>query len=214
MLRLEALTLEARDLSPALCAALEGTGFVLAGGTGLALQLGHRISVDFDWFCRPDIFPSGLAGRLSALRRPITMLQDRTDTVECLLATVRCTFIAFQPAFGPPVERLHGRPIAPIEDIGAMKLVAVSQRGAKKDFYDLYAILQERPLHRIAERLRAMYTDPPPNPAHIAKSLVYFHDAEQDPEPRLLMPTTWETVTQFFTEHTKAHTTTLLEICA
>ncbi|WP_447974779.1 hypothetical protein [Nitrospira sp. Kam-Ns4a] len=57
MLRLEALTPEARDLAPALCASLAGTDFVLAGETGLALQLGHRISVDFDWFCRPDAFP-------------------------------------------------------------------------------------------------------------------------------------------------------------
>ncbi len=214
LLRLEVLTPDARALAPDLCTSLVGTDFVLAGGTGLALQLGHRISVDFDWFCRPDVFPPGLADRLSGLGHPITMLQDRADTMECLLATVRCTFIAFRPAFGPSAERLHGMPIAPIEDIGAMKLIAVSQRGAKKDFYDLYAILQERPLHRIVERLRMMYTEPRPNPAHIAKSLVYFNDAEQDPEPRLLMPTTWETVARFFTERTKAHTTILMEVCA
>jgi hypothetical protein len=188
-----------------------GTDFVLAGGTGLALQLGHRISVDFDWFCRPDVFPAGLAGRLSALGLPITMLHDRADTVECLLANVRCTFIVFRPAFEPPVARLHGMPIAPIEDIGAMKLIAVSQRGAKKDFYDLYAILHEQPLRRIVERLRAMYTDPCPNPAHLAKSLVYFEDAEREPEPRLLTSVRWETVTRFFTEHTKDHTTILME---
>jgi hypothetical protein len=214
LLRLEALTPEARELAPDLCASLASTDFVLAGGTGLALQLGHRISVDFDWFCWPEVFPPGLAGRLSALSRPITMLQDRTDTVECLLANVRCTFIAFRPAFGPAVERLHGMPLAPIEDIGAMKLIAVSQRGAKKDFYDLYVILRERPLRTIAERLRAMYTDPPPNPAHIAKALVYFADAERDPEPRVLTPITWETVARFFTDHTKDHTTVLMEVFA
>ncbi|WP_447974778.1 nucleotidyl transferase AbiEii/AbiGii toxin family protein [Nitrospira sp. Kam-Ns4a] len=134
--------------------------------------------------------------------------------MECLLANMRCTFMAFRPAFGPPIERLHGRPIAPIEDIGAMKLVAVSQRGAKKDFYDLYAILQERPLRQLVERLRAMYTDPTPNPAHIAKSLVYFEDAEQDPDPRLLNPVARETVTRFFAEHAKAHATVLMEVGA
>jgi hypothetical protein len=190
---------------------LAGTDFILAGGTGLALQLGHRISVDFDWFCQPDVFPPGLASRLSALGRPITMLSDRADTVECLLANVRCTFIAFRSAFGPSVARLYGMPIAPIEDIGAMKLIAVSQRGAKKDFYDLYAILRERPLHQIVERLRAMYTDPRPNPAHLAKSLVYFEDAEREPEPWLLTSLRWQTVTQFFMEHTKDHTRILME---
>lgn len=214
MLRLDTLTPEARALAPDLCASLADMEFVLAGGTGLALQLGHRISVGFDWFCPPDRFPPRLVDRLHALGRPIAMLQDRTDTVECLLATVRCAFLAFRPAFGPPAERLHGMPIVPIEDIGAMKLIAVSQRGAKKDFYDLYAILQERPLSRIAERLRAMDTQPRPNPAHLAKSLVYFKDAEQDPEPRLLRPTAWETVTRSFTEHVKAHTTILMELLA
>lgn len=105
-------------------------------------------------------------------------------------------------------------PIAPIEDIGAMKLIAISQRGGKKDFYDLYAILQEWPLTRIVERLRTMSTAPSPNPAHIAKSLVYFHDAEQDPEPRLVVPITWDAVTGFFAERAKAHITTLMEVFA
>ncbi|MCP9456143.1 MAG: nucleotidyl transferase AbiEii/AbiGii toxin family protein [Nitrospira sp.] len=214
MLSFEALTPEARALAPELCANLAGTEFILAGGTGLALQLGHRISVDFDWFCQPRVFPVGLAERLSALKHPIILLQDRADTVECLLANVRCTFIAFSPTFGLSAERLHGMPIASIEDIGAMKLIAVSQRGAKKDFYDLYAILQEQPLDRLAGRLRAMYTQPRPNPAHIAKSLVYFKDADQEPEPRLLRPTAWQTVTQFFTEHIKTHTMILMETLA
>lgn len=214
MLRLEALTPEARNLSPALCAALEGTRPALAGGTGLALQRGHRVSVDFDRFCQPDRFPPGLVDRLRAIRHPLTLLQDRTDTLECLLATVRCMFIAFRPAFGPSTERLHGMPIAPIEDIGAMKFIAISQHGGKKDFYDLYAILQEWPLTRIVERLRTMSTAPSPNPAHIAKSLVYFHDAEQDPEPRLLVPITWDAVTGFFAKRAKAHTTTLMEVFA
>jgi hypothetical protein len=187
---------------------------VLAGGTGLALQLGHRISVDFDWFCQPEAFPQGLAGRLNALGRPMTLIHDRTDGLECLLGDVRCSFFGFRPSFGPAAERLHGLPLAPIDDIGAMKLIAASQRGAKKDFFDLYAVLRERPLRPIAERLRAMYTAPPPNPAHIAKALVYFEDAERDPDPRLLAPITWETVARFFVERTQAHADLLMEVLA
>jgi hypothetical protein len=205
------LTPDARELAPDLCASLAGTDFVLAGGTGLALQLGHRISVDFDWFCRPEAFPPGLASRLSTLGRPMTMIQDRTDTVECLLGNVRCTFIAFRLALGPAAERLHGMPIAPIATIGAMKLIAVAQRGARKDFYDLYEILQRIEFRTVTRRLREMYADPRPNPLHLAKSLVYFEDAEREPEPRLLVARPWREVTQFFTERVTEHTERLME---
>ncbi len=211
MLRLDALTPEAQALAPALCRSLAGTEFVLAGGTGLALQLDHRISVDFDWFCRPDAFPPGLMSRLWALGEPITPLQDRHDTVECLLANVRCTFIAFRGSFGPAAERLHGRPIAPITDIGAMKLIAVSQRGARKDFYDLYEILQHVEFATVAGRLRDLYTDPRQNPIHLAKSLVYFEDAEREPEARLLVVRPWHEVTRFFSERVKEQTAVFME---
>lgn len=87
----------------------------------------------------------------------------------------------------------------------------MSQHSAKKDFYDLYTILQERLLRRIVERLRAMYTDPRPNPAHIAKSLAYFDDAARDPEPRLLSAPARDTVVRFFMDQVKEHTAILLE---
>ncbi len=192
MLRLEALTPEARDLSPALCAALEGTGFVLAGGTGLALQLGHRISGGFRLVLPARHLPLRSGGPVECAQTPNHHAAG-SDRYCGMSAGDRALHIHCLPAGLWAARRAMAREAhAPIEDIGAMKLVTVSQRGAKKDFYDLYAILREWPLARIVERLRtirAMYTDPPPNPTHIAKSLVYFHDAEQDPKPRLLIPT-------------------------
>lgn len=109
MLKFEALTPEARELATDLCTALVDTEFVLADGTGRALQLGHRVSMDFDWFCRPEVFPPGLPSRLSTLGYPITILHDRADTMECLVENVRCTFSAFCPTFGPSAERLRAR---------------------------------------------------------------------------------------------------------
>ena len=210
-MHLEVLTPEAAQVAPILLRALVHEPWTLAGGTGLALQLGHRVSVDFDWFCISEAFPAGMAARLASLGLPITMVQDRMDTVECVLAQVRCSFFAFRPVFGPSADQFHGLPVAPIEDIGAMKLVAASQRGARKDFYDLYAILRRIEMRRIAARLREMYTDPRPNPVHIAKSLVYFEDAEKEPDPRLLTPVNWPTVTEFFAERVTAHTDILME---
>lgn len=206
MLRLEALTPEALALAPSLCVALEGTSFVLAGGTGLALQLGHRISVDFDWFCRPEEFPESLRSRLITVGRPLALIQESRRTFECLVSGVKCAFFGYPATFGPATESLYRRPLAPVEDIGVMKLVAVSQRGAKKDFFDLYEILKTRDFSTIVHRARTMLSEMPMNPIHLAKSLVYFDDADGDPDPIVLSGVDWPTVKRFFTDRLREHT--------
>ncbi len=211
MLRLEALTPEMDRLAPVLCASLAGMPFTLAGGTALALQLGHRISVDFDWLCPREILPFRLGERFAALGLGFAPIQDTSHTFECLLAGVRCSFFSFRPRFEPPSISLHGMPLASVLDIAAMKLVAISQRGARKDFYDLFEVLRDRSLADIASRLRAMYTDAPPNPVHIAKSLVYFVDAEDEPEPRMLSGAQWTSVKSYFTRHSREFTDILIE---
>lgn len=205
------LTPEMERLAPVLCASLSGMPFTLAGGTALALQLGHRISVDFDWFCPQGVLPFRLGERFAAPGLGLTPIQDTTHTFECLLAGVRCSFFSFRPRFEPASVSLHGMPLAPVLDIGAMKLVAISQRGARKDFYDLFEVLRDRSLTDIARRLRAMYTDPPPNPVHIAKSLAYFRDAEVEPEPRILSGVQWAAVKAYFTRHARDYTDVLIE---
>lgn len=205
------LTPEMERLAPVLCASLSGMPFTLVGGTALALQLGHRISVDFDWFCPQDAFPFRLGERFAALGLGLTPIQDTAHTFECLLAGVRCSFFSFRPRFEPASVSLHGMPLASVPDIGAMKLVAISQRGARKDFYDLFEVLRARCLADIARRLRAMYTDRPPNPVHIAKSLVYFADAEDEPEPRLLSGVQWAEVKTYLTRHSREYTDILIE---
>lgn len=206
MLRLEALTPEALALAPSLCAALEGTPFVLAGGTGLALQLGHRISVDFDWFCRPDEFPESLRSRLTGLGRPLALIQEGRQSFECLLSGVKCSFFGYTATFGAAPDSLYCRPLAPVEDIGVMKLIAVSQRGAKKDFFDLYEILRSRDFSAIIRRAKNMLSEMPVNPMHLAKSLAYFEDAEGDPDPVVLSGTDWQTVKAYFTDRLREHT--------
>lgn len=206
MLRLEALTPETRALAPSLCAALEGTPFVLAGGTGLALQLGHRISVDFDWFCRPEEFPESLRSRLTGLGRPLALIQESRRSFECLVSGVKCSFFGYPATFDAASHSLHGRPLAPVEDIGVMKLIAVSQRGAKKDFLDLHEILKTRDFATIVRRARTMLSEMPMNPVHLAKSLVYFEDAEGDPDPVVLSGADWQTVKRFFTGRVREHT--------
>lgn len=113
------LTPEMERLAPLLCASLSGMPFTLAGGTALALQLGDRISVDFDWFCPEDALPFRLGERFASLGLGLTPIQDTAHTFECLLAGVRCSFFSFRPRFEPASVSLQGMPLAPVLDIGA-----------------------------------------------------------------------------------------------
>ena len=211
MLRVEVLTPAAVSIAPPLCAALEGLPFVLAGGTGLALQLGHRVSVDFDWFCQPAHFPSGLSARITKTGKPMTVIQETTHIFECLLDDVKCSFFAYQPRLRSSGFRFHERSIAAVEDIAVMKLVAISQRGAKKDFFDLYEILKGYDFRAIARHAKEMLSETPVNPVHVAKSLSYFDDAERDPEPLLLISDSWDAVKDWFARKVREHTDILLE---
>jgi predicted nucleotidyltransferase component of viral defense system len=96
-------------------------------------------------------------------------------------------------------------------DIAAMKLIAISQRGSRKDFYDLHAVLQRIAFRQITSRLTEMYDPRRLNPMHLAKLLVYFDDAEGEPEPQLLHRTDWASVRQWFEERIREYTQILLE---
>lgn len=210
-MHVEVLTPRMAALAPRLCKALAGVPFVLAGGTALALQLGHRISVDFDWFCPVGQLPHDLVERLGPLDPALQVIQDRRDTFECLIDGVKCSFFELTPRFAEAAETLHGLPLAPVLDIAAMKLIAISQRGSRKDFYDLHEVLQRFPFGQITNRLTEMYDPRRLNPIHLAKSLVYFDDAEREPEPQLLIPGGWPSVRQWFEERIREYTAILLD---
>lgn len=90
--------------------------------------------------------------------------------------------------------------LALLMDVACMKLDAISARGTKRDFIDLYMILQERGVS-LPDLLRAFskkYASMHYNLMHVKKSLVYFSDAERDPMPRMIKPLPWRTVKNFF----------------
>jgi len=90
--------------------------------------------------------------------------------------------------------------VAGLGDIAAMKIIAISQRGKKRDFVDLYFILQRVPILKITQVLIGRYGKERINPVHIGKSLVYFNDAEDDPDPEFCagVKIKWPDVKKFF----------------
>ncbi|MEW6215946.1 MAG: nucleotidyl transferase AbiEii/AbiGii toxin family protein [Nitrospirota bacterium] len=95
--------------------------------------------------------------------------------------------------------------IAGVLDIATMKVIAISQRGTKRDFIDMYFILQDIPFHKVARHMIKHFGKERINPVHIGKSLVYFSDAESNPEPEYIRvrEASWDKVKKFFKGHIK-----------
>ena len=196
----EALPDASNDLLAALTAdgGDELSGWVLAGGTGLALQLGHRISEDFDFFRTSGMDTAALFERLSDTGR-CEALQYGERTLSVLLKGVQMSFfqIDFPFLFETAPYRFFG--VADRRDIALMKLLALNNRGSRKDFVDLYEILHAgEVLKDYLEMLPRKYGAGRLNPNQVIMSLTYFDDAEAEPMPRMLVPFDWERCKEFF----------------
>ncbi len=178
---------------------------ILAGGTALALQIGHRVSLDLDFFtCRTmKVETIIIAMRKSA--RSFRIMSEGHDHITASVEGVKVSLFRYEYPFLEKPRTLEGLNIAGVLDIAAMKLIAISQRGTKRDFIDLYFIMQDVPFHRIAEHSVDRFGKDRINPVHIGKSLVYFSDAESHPDPEFLKgkEVEWGNVKRFFKQHVK-----------
>jgi hypothetical protein len=177
------------------------TSFYLAGGTGLALHLGHRFSVDLDFFS-PDEAAVGPDQR-DALRMLINdpslaITYDKDGTFGATWQGVGVSFfrLPLYPLVQQPVL-LDGVPLATVPEIGAMKLAAIIDRGTRKDMLDLYYLLQVVSLETIFEVAAVKYARVRSFPVSAIRALAYFADAEALPMPRMLDRTPWSKMKKF-----------------
>ena len=207
----EVLSDSGRELAGELPVALFEQGFHLAGGTGLALQLGHRRSEDFDFFVTSGFDVPGLARRLEELAGYETASIGR-DTLHCRARGVKLSFISYPVRLRRPTVGFGRVPVADWRDILAEKLKTVSQRGSRKDFHDIYACCALRRLTPAAAvaHLRARFAGTGLNLYHVARSLAWFEDADAEPDPVLLVPADWSQVRRFFREKLGEFETALL----
>lgn len=179
-------------------------GWTLAGGTGLALQLGHRVSEDLDFF-RSDRFSPVRLHHLLTRVGQTELLQEDDRTLTVIASGVKLSFFhVVDEILFSTIEYSFFR-LAELRDIALMKLAAVSGRGSRKDFIDLYTILQgSLTLEQCLERLPDKYGEDRVNIYHVLKSLTYFDDAEREPMPRMLEPFDWDKCKSFFVREAHA----------
>jgi predicted nucleotidyltransferase component of viral defense system len=178
--------------------------FYLAGGTGLALHLGHRYSVDLDFFSSSadTVGADERAILRSALEEPsLTITFDKDMTFVANWRGVGISFfrLLLYPLVQPPLI-LQDVPVASIPEIGAMKLAAIIDRGTRKDLVDLYFILQNVSLDDLFQVAATKYARVRTFGISATRALAYFDDAEDLPMPRMLDRTPWAKMRKFL-EH-------------
>jgi len=176
--------------------ALLAEPFYLAGGTALALELGHRISIDLDFFSQDIFSVSDLVIKLNAVGE--LRIDDQSDaTLNGSLDGVKVSFFKYPYALLFDTKTYLGVKLADERDIGAMKILAISGRGSKKDFVDLFVLLKKYSFPELFDYFHKKYVNYNYNKLHILKSLAYFFDADGDPDPFYIEPISWTEVKKF-----------------
>ncbi|MFA6404407.1 MAG: nucleotidyl transferase AbiEii/AbiGii toxin family protein [Candidatus Paceibacterota bacterium] len=184
---------------------LEKSNWYLAGGTALALQTGHRTSVDLDFFTTQGSFELVEVTDHFKDNKNWIIDREKVGTIFAKLYDAKTSFIAY-PFFVPKQEYLRYGTVSILRplDIAVMKIVAISQRGKKRDFIDLYWCAHNlESLENLIKRLREQYPSVAHDFHHIIKSLAYFDDAEVDPPLVLHSEIEWKKVKTFFVEEIK-----------
>lgn len=175
--------------------------FYLAGGTALALQLGHRLSVDLDFFSQTDeILPPTRRAISEALQQKYTI--DVADAgLGSLLLGIQGSFLGFYSYMYPllsPLKLLEGSRLASLTDIGLMKMDALAGRGTRKDFIDLYFIAQVIPLETLLERSREKFPYVRNFPLMSLQAMVDFDIAEKQAPIETNPAVSWAEIKAFF----------------
>ena len=197
----EATTPGAQDLLALLGQSSLLRPFYLAGGTALALRLGHRISQDLDLFANIETLDDHLRHSIvEELRRghSIDLLQDSVLGLVLTVDGQPVSFFSYGYPLLAPTDLVNGVQVAGILDIGLMKLDAIAGRGTRKDFYDLYFIASRVSLEELFARSSAKYPESRSFGMRVLTALVDFGIADQQDEPTMLQPVEWDRVKGFF----------------
>ena len=175
--------------------------FYLAGGTGLALQTGHRPSVDLDFFSGRNLLDfDGRNVLLQNLYREagFTLVEEKEGTLHGRIGKTALSFFRYSYPLIRPLRRREGISIASIEDIALMKLGALIGRGMRKDFIDLYFILQNIRFQLLLRLARKKFRNVEDFPLQVLKAFVFFEDAEKERMPLVHKKVSWPQIRIFF----------------
>ena len=170
--------------------------FCLVGGTALSLYWGHRTSIDIDLFTDRNVDLDQLEGKINSMDG--ALLQSKNPIGRIYeIKEVKCDFVNYPYSFLYPPVQSGGITLAHLDDVMSLKLGALANRGAKKDIYDFYYILQHYSIDQLVDLYKTKFKVADVFP--LLKSLTYFGDAEKELPPELLKDKslTWLQVKKF-----------------
>ncbi len=193
---------------------LSKKGYYLAGGTALALQLGHRTSVDFDFYTPQHFDSDELIGEIKKRfgENAAETLKEK-DTLFVNIARVDVSFFWYKYPLLKKTVLFEGVPLAGLEDIAAMKLIAISHRPVKRDYIDIFFLLRSFDLAQILSWVGRKY--PQFNQYFALRALTYFEDIKDKEEKRpvkvLELSFSWERAKKTIFEAVKKYQLGLLK---
>jgi predicted nucleotidyltransferase component of viral defense system len=171
----------------------------LVGGTALALQLGHRHSVDLDLFGTITASHDDIFNEINNFEFDISSVLDSKRIHIFLVNGIKVDLVDYPYKWLEPPIETDGVKMAGLKDICAMKLAAITNRGTKKDFIDIYTLLQHFSLNEMLElyeqKFQGAYI------FNVIRSLCYFADAETNPMPKMFVTADWEEVKSEIQKH-------------
>ena len=180
--------------------------FYLAGGTALALQLGHRRSVDLDFFSESDEVHDHTRQELIHIfsARQAEIIENVDGNLLLLVDGLHVGFFSYGYLLLEPAKTVEDIYLASLLDIGLMKLDAVIGRGSRKDFYDLYVINRHISLQDLLHAGERKYPQVRDFQLMALEALLQFDNADRDLQPEMLADLPWENVRLFFVQQVRA----------
>jgi hypothetical protein len=200
----EALPARQREVLRACVGPAQHWRAYLAGGTALALHLGHRRSEDLDWFTPATLDPGQLLTDVKAMGFPLKLVQNDAGTFLAIVGGVKFSVFRYRyPVIGPFVET-KGVKLASLRDLAAMKLAALMARATKRDYIDIHELLTSKrmTLPAMVQAFKEKY--PGHDVSGAIRAFTFFDDVVGD-LPIMLTTTTWKKVTTDLARIAKRH---------
>ena len=202
MLQKQAVNTELLDLLSKLMAHDTFSNFNLVGGTSLALQIGHRVSIDIDLFGSCELDELEFTRTISELGKTIVIKKSKNILVY-MVNDIKVDFVNYPYEWIDSPNNEETIRLAGKKDIGAMKLNAIAGRGSKKDFIDLYFLLKTFSLNDLLKFYLQKY--PGGSEFLVLKSLSYFDDADDELSPKMLIAVEWEEIKTHILDQVKTY---------
>lgn len=167
--------------------------FNLVGGTSLALQIGHRFSIDIDMFGNSEIDEFEFIEELSTFGN-VVVLKKSKNIIILSVDGIKVDFVNYKYPLLEEITNIENIRLVSDKDIAAMKLNAIAGRGSRKDFIDLYFLLKKYSLKELLNFYKTKYLDG--SEFMVLKSLTYFEDAETEEIPLMFEPIDWNQIKQ------------------